>query len=169
MIKGENLCKKVIGFDANALYLSCTGKEMGTGYYSFREKKKEYRGETNCWKEAVQWLEYLKASYNLDIRNYANSPHVEKRIKNYSVDGICQSINTICEYYGCYHHGHCGENKDPNKKWKRTKEREKRLGYRIHTITSCQWKINPTSEKVFPVTQTPCTFSDIKDSIMSNL
>ena len=88
---------------------------------------------------------------------------------NYSVDGFCQSTNTVYEYYGCYHHGHCGDNKDP-KKWQRTKVREKELsnlGYKIHAITSCQWKKNPAWKKVYPVTQTPCKFSDIKNAIIS--
>ena len=168
-IKGKHLCKKVIGFDANALYLSCTGKEMCTGYYSLREKTNEYRRETNYSKEGIQWLEYLRAEHNIDIRHALNSSHGEKRIGNFSVDGFCQSTNTVYEYYGCYHHGHCGESKDP-KKWRRTKEREKelsKLGYKVHAITSCQWKKNQASKKVYPVTQTPCTFSDIKDAITS--
>ena len=65
------------------------------------------------------------------------------------MDFVQVSNHTIYEYYGCYHHGHCGENKDP-KKWEKTKQREKELqslGYNLETITSCKWKKNP----VFPV------------------
>ena len=91
MIKGKHLCKEVIGLDANALYLFCTGEEMFTGYYSLREKKNEYRRETNFSKEGIQWLEYLRTTHNLDIRHALNSPHGEKRIGNFSVDGFCPS------------------------------------------------------------------------------
>ena len=80
MIKGKHLCKKVIGLDANALYLFCTGEEMRTGYYSLREIKNEYKRETNFSQEGIQWLEYLR-----------NSPHGEKEIGNFSVDAFCPS------------------------------------------------------------------------------
>ena len=36
------------------------------------------------------------------------------------MDFVQVSNHIIYEYYGCYHHGHCGENKDP-KKWEKTK------------------------------------------------
>ena len=39
LIKDKNLCKKVCGFDANALYLSCLGQDMCTGPYTLREKR----------------------------------------------------------------------------------------------------------------------------------
>ena len=74
---------------------------MCTGYYSLREKKNEYRRETNYSKEGIQWLEYLSTTRDLDIRHALNSPHGEKRIGNFSVDGFCPSNNTIYEYYGC--------------------------------------------------------------------
>ena len=38
-IKGEHLCEKVIGYDANSLYLWCLAQKMPTGYYTLREKK----------------------------------------------------------------------------------------------------------------------------------
>ena len=39
LIKGKNLCKKVIGYDANSLYLYCLGQVMPTGYYTLQEEK----------------------------------------------------------------------------------------------------------------------------------
>ena len=86
------------------------------------------------------------------------------------MDGFCSSNNTIYEYYGCFHHGHCGPNKD-TKKWVKTKLREKylaSLGYNIVSITSCEWKKDPASKEHFSVTQTPCTFLDVKEGIMNN-
>ena len=38
LIKGKNVCKKVIGFDANSLYPYCMAKEMPTGYYTLQEE-----------------------------------------------------------------------------------------------------------------------------------
>ena len=154
----------------DTLYLSCTGKEICTGYYSLREKKNGYKRDTNYSKESIQWLEYLRITLGIDIRHGANSPHGEKRIENYSVDGFCSSNNTIYEYYGCFYHGHCGPNRD-KKKWFKTKERERHLsslGYNIVSITSCKWKKSLASKEEYPVTQTPCTFHDVKDGIMNN-
>ena len=52
-------------------------------YYSLHDKKNEYRRETNYSKEGIQWLEYLRAEHNLDIRHVLNASHGEKRIGNY--------------------------------------------------------------------------------------
>ena len=53
-IRGKNLCKKIIGYDANSLYLYCVGQDMGKGYYSSREKKNGYKRDMNFSKEAIQ-------------------------------------------------------------------------------------------------------------------
>ena len=48
--------------------------------------------------------------------------------------------------HGCYHHGHCGEYYDEGK-WTKTiisRENEiKSLGYKVISITNCEWKNNP--------------------------
>ena len=36
LIKGKEVCQRVTGWDANALYLSATGDYMPTGWYQFR-------------------------------------------------------------------------------------------------------------------------------------
>ena len=61
LIKDKNLCQKVMGFDANALYLSCVGQEMCTGPYTLREKKEDYKKSIKYSQEAIQWLEYMLA------------------------------------------------------------------------------------------------------------
>ena len=73
-------------------------------YYSLHDKKNEYRRETNYSKEGIQWLEYLRAEHNLDIRHALNASHGEKRIGNYSVDGFCRSNNTVYEYFLLHKH-----------------------------------------------------------------
>ena len=54
---------------------------MCTGYYSLRKRKNEYRRETNYSKEAIQWLEYLRAERNLEIRHTANASHGENELE----------------------------------------------------------------------------------------
>ena len=43
-IKGKETYKKIIGFDANSLYLWCTAQQMPTGYYCLRKKSITIRG-----------------------------------------------------------------------------------------------------------------------------
>ena len=46
LIKGKYPCKKIIGYDANTLYLYCLGQLMPTGYYTLQEEKGNYKKET---------------------------------------------------------------------------------------------------------------------------
>ena len=74
---------------------------MCTGHYVLREKKNGYRRETSYSREAIDWLEYISPTQNINIRHTENSPHGEKRIGDFSVDGFCPENNTVYEYYGC--------------------------------------------------------------------
>ena len=56
-IKEKDVCKKIIGFDANSLYLSWTAKELPTGKYDLREKQNGYKKQTPYSKLGIQWLE----------------------------------------------------------------------------------------------------------------
>ena len=103
-IKGKDLCKKVIGFDVNSLYLSCMAKDLPTGKYDLREKKDGYKKETAYSKQGIQWIEYLIRETGHDIRHALNLPQQEFTIGNLSADGYCEATNTIYEFYGCYHH-----------------------------------------------------------------
>lgn len=93
-IKGKHLCKKVIGFDANALYLSCTGKEMCTGYYSLREKKNEYRRETNSVRKVFNGLNILELSI-ISISAMPSIRHTEKNESGITVLMDFVSLRTL--------------------------------------------------------------------------
>ena len=83
-IKGKEMCKCVIGFDCNSMYLNCTAKRMCTGYYVLREKKDNFIKQTRYSKESIQWLDYV----DKNIRHAENSIHGEKRIENFSINGF---------------------------------------------------------------------------------
>ena len=143
LIKGKHLCKMVIGYDANSLYLYCMGKLMPTGYYTVQEERNNYRKETRYSRESIQWLEHVMRTENVSIR-HADSCGGEVRIDNYSVDGYDKSTRTVYEYYGCYWHGHpCNPTTHDEERWERTLERERHLrdtlGYNVISITSCEW------------------------------
>ena len=147
---------------------------MPTGYYSLREKKHNFKRQTRYSKQSIQWLNYLirEEGYN-NIRHAENSIHGEMRIENYSVDGFDSATNTIFEFYGCYYHGHeCNDEFDPEK-WSKTIEREQELrslGYKLISITSCQWAKNPASKLWYQNENSDivCTYEDILKGIMND-
>ena len=116
---GTEICKKIIGLDCNSMYLNCTAMEMATGWYSLREKKDDFRLQTRYSKESIQWLEHIAKERAINIRHEENCSLGERRIENFKVDGICEELKTIFEYYGCYFHGHdCSDNINP-KNWEK--------------------------------------------------
>ena len=172
-IKNYDTCKKVIGFDANSLYLWCLGQKMPTGYYSVREKKHNFAKQTRYSNEAIQWLEHVSRTKNITIRHAKNSPHGEIRIENYSVDGFHEDSKTVYEYYGCYYHGHSCTTKHDPKKWQKTLERKeelRNLGYNVESITSCQW-FKEDDAKIWydlPNHQDECTMDDIISAVIND-
>ena len=168
LIKGKEICQRVIGYDASSLYLNCTGKAMPTGRYELREKKDDFKKLIKYSKESLQWLEYIMRRDGIHIRHAENCVHGEKRIENFSVDGYCSENNTVYEYIGCYHHGHSCKYNDP-KKWGETVERLNKiqgLGYNVVAITSCEWAKYEVDVEI-PSTPPVCTVKDIEDAIMS--
>ena len=166
-IKGKNICRKIIGYDANALYLDCSGKRMPTGRYVVRTKKDNFKRDIKFSKSSIEWLEYIMKTQGIHIRHAANSVHGEKRIENFSVDGFCEETNTVYEFLGCYYHGHCKYY--DAKKWKDTRlriETIKQLGYKMETITECQFKQCNIDINVDTTVPT-CTKDDIQDAIMT--
>ena len=56
LIMGKYPCKKVIGYDANSLFLECLIQLMPTGYYTLQKEKNSYKKETRYSQESIQWL-----------------------------------------------------------------------------------------------------------------
>ena len=75
LIKEHELCKKVFGYDANSLYLYCTGKDMPTGEYVLREKKDNFKKPTRYSQVSLQWIEYMMRLSGKHIRHAENSVH----------------------------------------------------------------------------------------------
>ncbi len=163
-IKGivDNLCRCVLGFDANALYLYCIGKKMPTGWYTIQSEVDGYKKQEKYSRQSIQWLEYMMRTNDIHIRHAENGG--EHRINNFSVDGFDEDNNTVYEFHGCFWHGHsCGTNYD-EEKWNRTLEREQAIrdaGYNLVSITSCEWIQNPESKQLYP--EPPPTPSQISE------
>ena len=151
--KDSVFCKRIIGLDANSLYLHSLEQETSTGRMVWR------RCETGFMREfddkyllAMRWLDYLQSKYNIKIQHAFNGGEV--RVPPFAVDGWCpkgpNNVPIIFEFMGCYFHGHyCLSNLDPSfedkrkKRYEKTMEREQYLkdqGYNVWSIWECEFR-----------------------------
>ena len=106
--KSSNLCKSIVGIDANQLYPYSMCQPMPTGLY----RKWEYDSETKRFtarQNKSRWFENMVLSYfqqtRPDCKIESNvTTGRQKGIDCYRVDGICYYCNTVFEAMGCYYH-----------------------------------------------------------------
>jgi hypothetical protein len=145
-------CKKIIGFDANALYLWSFDQKMPVGSFIRRKSSNNFRPQKNeKYSNMYYWMDWLSKSSSLDIKHFKNQGK-ERRIGTFLVDGFDSKSNTIFHYHGCYFHGHtCLEKKVKKKKEiKKMKERRERTystklfleqkGYTVKEIYECEFE-----------------------------
>ena len=147
------LCQKIVGYDANALYLWAIMQNMPTGSYTRRLAEQDFKPKGSI-KMAIEWLEWVAYKERIRIRHQLNN--TEKRIgdRKLPVDGFNPQTQTVYQFHGCYWHGHdCALNqgKDFNEKRKKpmaelreeTKAnteyiRSKR--YNVVEMYECEWR-----------------------------
>ena len=102
---GSELCRKIVGYDANALYLWALMQDMPTGWYTRRRAEKQFRPQPAqpYGQMAVQWLTWEAAKNGCTIRHQVNGR--EKRIGKLPVDGWCAETRTAYQFHGCFWHG----------------------------------------------------------------
>ena len=102
---GSELCRKIVGYDANALYLWALMQDMPTGWYTRRRAEKQFRPQPAqpYGQMAVQWLTWEAAKNGCTIRHQVNGR--EKRIGKLPVDGWCAETHTAYQFHGCFFHG----------------------------------------------------------------
>ena len=102
---GEETCRKIVGYDANALYLWAIMQGMPTGWYTRRREENKFRPQQAqpFGQMAVQWLTWESAKSGCAIRHQVNGR--EKRIGKRRVDGWCAETRTAYQFHGCFWHG----------------------------------------------------------------
>lgn len=128
--------RKIIGFDANALYLHCLGKDMSVGAFVRRKIDDGFKAQRrDKYMLAYDWLEWLNHSGQYNIIPKLNSGK-EKKIGRFPVDGYDESSNTVFQFQGCWltRHVH-GENRA--KKTRKTTAYLKRKGYKVREMREC--------------------------------
>ena len=119
---GENakLCKKILGYDANSLYLGALKRAMPTGHFIRYQSEKDFKPSICHRTEllAMQWLEWVAADKQVQIQHKLNGGEVRIGPRQLPVDGYCANSKTVFQFHGCWYHGHhCAFNTD-----KRTNE-----------------------------------------------
>ena len=113
---GEELCRKIEGYDANALYLWAIMQDMPTGWYTRRREENGFRPQQAqpYGQMAAQWLTSVSFTTGHTIRHQANGR--EKRVGKLLVDGWCAETRTAYQFHGCYFHGctNCYEPQETN-------------------------------------------------------
>ena len=185
---GGEICKKVLGYDANALYLSTMAMPQPTGPYRLRERVNGFQKHSKHDKnfifysqKSIKWIQSLERERGIEIRHAENSLHGEKRVGNFYVDGFYEPENIIFEFLGCYFHGcpRCDpaavKNKTEN--WQPSLDRLQKFrdkGYTVEYITECQWKEKEEKENNEKTKTTsgsggplPATVKDIENGILT--
>ena len=102
------ICKAVVGYDANALYLWCLMQDMPTGPYVRRKAENGFKPhQPDVWgKTASEWMEWEASQIGKSIRHKYNGKEKCIGQRQLPVDGWCAQTNTVYQFHGCYWHGH---------------------------------------------------------------
>ena len=149
---GLELCRGIVGYDANALYLWALMQDMPTGWYTRRREENKFRPQQAqpYGQMAVQWINCESNRTGCTIRHQANGR--EKRIGKLLVDGWCAETRTAYQFHGCYFHGcrDCYDQEETNKLNGKTmamllEDTKKNTAYlrrhvKVVEMWECEWK-----------------------------
>ena len=160
----ENLHKvaKIVGYDANSLYLHAIRRPNPTDYFCRYKEDNDFKSDPCCkfGLSSYLWLSWVSHSQSKRIQNKFNFGEV--RLTEYSlpVDSYCEEKKPVFQFDGCLFHS-CSvcatyRNSDGSLQEinpfnnlkhedirKKTEENTKRLqdaGYRVVRMRECTWK-----------------------------
>ena len=115
-INNPETVKKVLGLDANSLYLYAIAQNNPTGYFCRYKEEEDFRPDP-CSKfgfQSYQWLSYEAYKENTFLQTRFNMG--ERRVSKYSlpVDGYSEQQNTVYQFLGCFFHScdRCNTNRN---------------------------------------------------------
>jgi G:T-mismatch repair DNA endonuclease (very short patch repair protein) len=146
-------CGRILGLDANALYLWAIMQDMPTGFPTRHvvqgDGKIQSFPQQKFGQKACDWLDAVSAETGYPIKHMRNSR--EKRIAGLPVDGWCPATRTVYQFHGCYFHG-CpcqgeGTNAFNDKTFTQLREETKahttriqKAGYEVVEKWECEWE-----------------------------
>jgi len=97
--------KRIVGYDANALYLWALCQPMPVGLYTTWNPGKGGLTPRKSWREADEWLAWAGHKRQITLQTRLND--FEKRLgdRQLPVDGYDSTSKTVFEFHGCFWHG----------------------------------------------------------------
>lgn len=159
---GDRVCKSIVGFDANSLYLWCIGQPMPTGVPVIWKpgQKPVYACRNKVLLKMYTYIDYIAACTEEIKRKPCYIQHKlntgrEHRVGPYLIDGYFVNSNglrTAIEFNGCYYHCHdCrlakNATRDPttvDQKREDDKKKHaflKQLGYNVIVKHECEYDL----------------------------
>ena len=160
-ISNPETTEKILGLDANSLYLHAIAQNNPTGYFCRYKESENYRPDS-CSRYGLmsyQWLCFMQQKEGNFIQSRYNIGERYVSKYNFKVDGFCQETNTIYKFDGCFWHGCdvCNANRNADgslqethpiknisfsqirKATQETKRAFTEEGFRVVSIRECEW------------------------------
>ena len=110
--EGTNVVKKILGYDANALYLWAMTRQHATEHPIRRRLETGFKPE-RCYmfgQMSREWLEWMSHKYDIFIHHQFNGPEIQVGPKKIRVDGFARNDKypkgIVFNFHGCMWHGH---------------------------------------------------------------
>ena len=96
--------KKIVGYNAIALYLWAPMQNMLTRSYTRRMAENEFKPKGSI-RMAIKWVEWVAHKEGIQIHHQLNN--TEKRIghRKLPADSFHTQMKTVYQFHGCYWHG----------------------------------------------------------------
>ncbi|KAJ8298574.1 hypothetical protein KUTeg_022634 [Tegillarca granosa] len=186
-IRGGKYCQKIVGYDANSLYLWALDQPMPVGPYVRRQNSTGFKPDVrDKYMSAYHWMDFLNQN-GAQIQHRLNCGQ-EKYVGKYPVDGYDVSENTIYQFQGCFFffpwtqcmYGNSQYKKQEMVEYKRTQNTTnylKHQGYNVVEIWECDYKelcrqnpqINDLISKSRPESYQKHKYSVTEDQILQGV
>ena len=95
----SKMCRKIVGYDANALYLWALMQDAPTGPFTRRREESSFKKESSV-RMADEWLAWEAKQRGIAVRHRLND--TEKRIgdRQLPVDGFHAQSRTVFQFQG---------------------------------------------------------------------
>ena len=106
--KSTNICKSIVGYDANQLYPTRGAYSTPTGLYTRWDNDSETgrftprQNKTRSFENMVMSY-FQRTRHDCKIESFYTTGR-QKKFDRFSVDGFCSHGNTVFEAMGCFHH-----------------------------------------------------------------
>lgn len=158
--------RKIVGYDANALYLWALCQPMPVGLYTTWNPGRGGFTPSKSWREADEWLAWIGHQRRVTLQTRLNDGEKRLGYRQLPVDGYDPSSKIVYEFHGCFWHGCCTCYKphEVNTKWgkkncellENTNERVQYLKglpdvLKVVQIWECEWldqKSGPEKDEI---------------------